>query len=163
MDTKEHINKKAFLGKAATELIYVSSKQVLEVYQQRGIVISVEVSSTLLFLYNNKNTTLTDIALDLNLPHQLIAKRVKKLLKLNLIKKQTDTKDKRRTFIKLTSEGKKQSILLQKCMNDMAIVYQELYQEIGCDLPKFLECAINALNKKTIIERFESKFTRRKQ
>ena len=97
----------------------------------------------------------------LNLPHQLIAKRVKKLLKHKLIKKTADLKDKRRTFLKLTKKGKEQSILLQECMNDMAIVYKEMYQEIGCDLPKYLTFAINALNEKSILERFESKFTRK--
>ncbi|MFK8013171.1 MAG: winged helix DNA-binding protein [Marinicellaceae bacterium] len=156
--TKEQTNKNAFLGKAATELTHVSSKQVLEIYKQRKILISVEVSSTLLFLFYNSHSSLADVATDLNLPHQLIAKRVNKLLNLKLLKKQQDSKDKRRTELKLTKQGIFQAKLLQQCMNDMSVVYQELYQEIGCDLPKYLNDAINALNKKTILERFESNF-----
>ncbi len=149
---------KAFLGKCAQDLLFLTSHQVVDVYLQRGILIPVEVSSTLLYLHKNKNVALANLATALNLAHQLIAQRVTKLIKLGLIKKVIDKNDLRRTNLILTQSGVNQATLLDKCMDDMALVYTELYKEIGCDLPQYLTSAINSLKQKTISERFSEKF-----
>ena len=152
-------NKQAFLGKSAQDLVFLSSEQVLEIYQQRNIIIAVEVSSTLQYLYQNNNSALADIATALDLPHQLVAQRTAKLLKLQLIEKHPDPQDKRRTILELTDLGRQQAELLVQCMQDMALVYGQLYQEINCDLPQKLQDAIQALKHKPLTQRFEEMFT----
>lgn len=154
----KELNKKAYLGKLAQDLLHLSSNQVMEVYAQRGIDIPVEVSSTLNHLYNNDNVALANVAMALDIPHQLASQRIKKLLKLNLVKKQGDPNDMRRSVLTLTEKGQQQAILLIECMNDMAIIYDAVYQEIGCDLPEVLNSAINALKGKSLINRFNETF-----
>lgn len=154
----KELNNKAYLGKLAQDLLLLSSNQVMEVYAQRGIDIPVEVSSTLNHLYNNDNVALANVAMALDIPHQLASQRIKKLLKLNLVKKQGDPNDMRRSVLTLTEKGQQQAILLIECMNDMAIIYDAVYQEIGCDLPEVLNSAINALKGKSLINRFNETF-----
>ena len=148
------LSQKAYLGKLAQDLLYLSSEQVLQIYTQRGLVIPVETSSTLAYLYHKQSAALSDIAGALDVPHQLAAQRVAKLLKLNLIDKQPDHQDARRSVLQLTVSGDKQAELLNHCMEDMAVVYAALYREIDCDLPVKLQLAIDALKHKNLATRF---------
>ena len=43
-------------------------------------------------------------------------------------------------------------------MADMATVYKQLYEEIGCDLAKKLNQAIEALKKRDLAARFDENF-----
>ncbi len=155
---KNGLNKKAYLGKLAQDLLHLSSNQVIEVYAQRGIEIPVEVSSTLNHLYNNENVALADVATALDIPHQLASQRIQKLMRRDLVEKQSDPKDMRRSVLTLTSKGQQQAVLLIECMNDMAIIYGALYEEIGCDLPQVLKEAIDALKNKSLTDRFKETF-----
>jgi len=150
--------RKAYLGKHAQNLVIRSSEQVQLVYQQRGITIPVGVSSVLQFLSQNNGSSLTDISKALKLPHQLVAQRTEKLSKLGLIQKHPDPKDKRRSEFQLTERGREQARRLIKCMEDTALVYGDLYDEIGCDLAQALLDAIKALERKPLTVRFMEKF-----
>jgi len=155
--------RKAYLGKHAQDLILKSSDQVLDVYKARGIVIPVVVSSTLQFLNRDSGASLSDIARALELPHQLVAQRTEKLLKLGLVTKQLDPADKRRSEFHLTKTGQNQAHLLKQCMADMALVYADIYDEIDCDLAQALLDAITALERKPLLSRFEDKFSNIKE
>jgi len=147
--------RKAYLGKHAQNLILTSSEQVLEIYELRGMVFPVRVSSTLEIIDRLPGISLSEIGRELSIPHQLVAQRTSILLKMSLIEKRPDPKDKRRSGFFLTKEGQKQSKLLKTCMADIAQVYEGLYAEIGCDLPSVLLAAIEALKARPIIQRLE--------
>ena len=149
---------KAFLGKHAQDLIIKTSDQVQIVYRERGLIIPVVVSSTLLSISRNKGASLADISKTLELPHQLVAQRAAKLLKLELIEKRADPNDKRRSEFRLTKTGAAQAKILELCMADTAQIYDDLYKEIGCDLPQMLRAAIDALDRKSLQTRFAEKF-----
>lgn len=144
----------AYLGKHALDLVRVTSDQVADVYVKRGIAIPVELSSTLHSLSYRDGASLTDIAVTLDLPHQLVAQRVGKLLDRGLIKRRPDPDDKRRTKLCLTRQGVEQAHRLRQCMRDMAEVYGALYDEIGCDLPAVLTAALDAIASRPLVERF---------
>lgn len=149
---------KAYLGKHANELVLVSSQQVAEVYRQRGLMIPVEVSSTLQYLGDQPKPSMADMARDLAVPHQLVAQRVKKLINIGCVKRRPDPNDARRTQLVLTAKGRQQHKLLVQAMADTAVVYQTLYDEIGCDLPAMLCAAIKALKDRPLSQRFEDAF-----
>lgn len=75
------ILRKAYLGKHAQNLLFLSSGQVADVYLDRGITIPVRLSSTLQFISQQSGASLADIARALEIPHQLISQRTEKLLK----------------------------------------------------------------------------------
>lgn len=147
--------RKAYLGKAAQNLILTSSEQVLEIYELRGIVFPVRVSSTLEMIHRRPGISLSEIGRELGIPHQLVAQRTGILLKMSLIDKRPDSKDKRRSGFFLTTEGQNQVDLLIQCMADIAEVYADLYAEIDCDLPAKLRAAVEALKSRPIIQRLE--------
>lgn len=153
------LNKSAYLGKLAQDLLHLSSQQVSNIYVQYGLTIPVEVSSCLDLLSRHPIITLTDLATALSIPHQLAAQRVHKLMALNLISKHPDTHDKRRSLLRLTETGSQQANTLRQCMRDMAQVYEQLYQEIGCHLPSKLQQAIDALKSKNLSQRVEATIT----
>jgi DNA-binding MarR family transcriptional regulator len=150
--------RKAFLGKHAQDLVIKTSDQIKIVYQERGLVIPIVVSSTLLLIARNQGASLADISKALELPHQLVAQRVEKLLKLELIEKRADPDDKRRSEFRVTKSGTAQAKILEECMADTAQIYGDLYEEIGCDLPKVLLATLEALDRKSLQTRFAEKF-----
>jgi len=87
--------RKAYLGKAAQSLILTSSDQVREIYELRGLVIPVRVSSTLEIINRKPGISLSEIGRALGIPHQLVAQRTGILLKMSLIEKRPDKKDRR--------------------------------------------------------------------
>ncbi|MFK7958640.1 MAG: MarR family transcriptional regulator [Lysobacterales bacterium] len=149
---------KAYLGKHANELVQVSSEQVAQIYRERGMVIPVEVSSTLQYLGDNPKSSTADAARDLAVPHQLAAQRIRKLITLKCVNRRADPGDARRTQLILTTKGQRQYALLVRAMQDTAQVYQGLYEEIGCDLPAMLRKAIDALRARPLSERFVETF-----
>ncbi len=161
MDTKNNpagLNRKAYLGKLALDLVHLSSEQVLAVYAERGLLIPVEASSTLSYLNQHDNSALSNIGAALEIPHQLAAQRVSKLMQLGLLKKRPDKNDGRRSVLELSKLGKQQAEILLQCMEDMAVIYEQIYREIECDLPAKLQSAIDALKNKNLLTRFTENF-----
>jgi len=152
------ILQKAYLGKHAHDLLLKSSDQVAEVYKARGILIPVVVSSTMQFLSRRDNASLADISRALGLPHQLVAQRIQKLDRLGLVEKHPDPFDGRRFEYCLTDLGRDQASRLTRCMEDTAVIYNELYDEIGYDLAQLLLDAVQALERKPLITRFAEKY-----
>lgn len=150
--------RKAYLGKHAQSLVLKSSAQVEDLYAARGILIPVEVSSTLQFLAGRPGSSLSDIARALDIPHQLASQRVEKLRKLALVGKRSDPTDRRRFEYHLNASGQEQAQLLIVCMEDTAEVYSDLYDEIECDLAQALIDAISALERKSLLQRFAEKY-----
>jgi DNA-binding MarR family transcriptional regulator len=147
---------KAFMAKRVFDLHLLILKQAEQVYTDRGIVFPVSVSSTVLFIASVKGASLAAIARALGHPHQLIAQRVKTLLKLGLVIGRQDSHDKRRTFYKLTKAGQKQSELLNDYCTEAAIAFNHLSAELGVDLHQLLDRACTALDANSFAKRFPS-------
>ncbi|MDJ0643917.1 MAG: helix-turn-helix domain-containing protein [Erythrobacter sp.] len=147
--------KDAYLGKHAYDLMVQTSDQMEVVYAQRGLLIPLQVSSVLHFLAAHDGSSMADIGAALNLPHQLVAQRVSKLLSLGLVERRPATDDRRRIELYLTDSGQEQGRLLVDCMAETAKVYRSLFEEIGCNLVSALLAASNRLESKPLAERFE--------
>jgi hypothetical protein len=71
---RQHLSvNKVFLAKSVFDLHLLILKQAEEVYEIKGIVFPVAVSSVVLFLCSTQQASLTQIARALGHPHQLIA------------------------------------------------------------------------------------------
>lgn len=147
----------AYLGKRLQDLLTMSHQQMQNVYEQRGLMISVEGSSTLQMFTPGSKLALADLARTLEQPHQLVAQRLQKLVRLDLVIKQPDPLDGRRTEYMLTADGEHQWQLLNKLMADAIDVNRSLFDEIGIDLLEGLEAALNALRARDFLERFTNK------
>ncbi|MEM9839873.1 MAG: MarR family winged helix-turn-helix transcriptional regulator [Pseudomonadota bacterium] len=156
------ILRRAYLGRHAQTLILKSSAQVADVYADRGITIPVATSSTLQYLFEHPGSSLSDLARHFEWPHQLAAQRTDKLIALALIEKHRDPNDRRRSIFVVTEAGQDQAERLVQCMADTAQVYTELFDEIGVDLADALLRAVDALERKTLSERFKQSFPERK-
>ena len=144
----------AYLGKRLQDLLGLSHQQMQQVYEQRGLVIPVEGSSTLQALAPGARLALADLSRDLGQPHQLVAQRLRKLAALELVKSQPDQNDRRRTEYVLTPRGEDQWRLLDALMNEAVEVNRALFAEIGVDLISGLEAATEALEQRSFLERF---------
>lgn len=157
------IARNAYLGKHSQNLILKTLEQELEIYELRGIIFPVRASSTVEMIFRKPGISLSDIARALDVPHQLIAQRTKILLKMSLIEKRADPSDGRRSGFYLTSTGRSQVKLLHICVEDISKIYTELYKEIDCDLPNKLISAIEALEKRPLIQRLEEIYDAEKE
>lgn len=147
----------AYLGKRLQDLLTLSHQQMQSVYEKRGLIISVEGSSTLQVLKPGTKLALADLARILEQPHQLVAQRIQKLVRLDLVIKQSDPLDGRRTEYVLTTHGEQQWQLLNSLMIDGIDVNRALFDEIGIDLLGGLDAAISALHTRSFAERFTTK------
>lgn len=126
--------KRAFLGKALTELLNCLHAQAEVVYRDNGVIIPAVGSSTLLTLYRLGPLSLADIAAIVKHPHQTIAQHLARFAKLGLTRKTLDPNDRRRSEISLTDAGRDQSIRLETALGQIAEAYDEFYAELGCDV-----------------------------
>jgi DNA-binding MarR family transcriptional regulator len=147
---------KAFMSKRLFDLHLLIQKQAVEIYQAKGMIFPITVSSTILFIASVNGATLTQSAKALGLPHQLIAQRMKILLKLKLVTSSPDSNDKRRTLYKLTKVGKEQLVLLDGYCSEAAIAFNDLSTELELDLHQVISQACEALEAKTFAQRFPS-------
>ena len=149
------IMRTAYLGKFAQNLILKTLEQEQEIYETRGVVFPVRVSSTVEMIKRRPGISLSEIGRALSFPHQLVAQRIKLLSQMSLIEKRLDPSDRRRFGFFLTRTGQEQAKLLQSCVEDISRVYSDLYEEVGCDLPAKLDAAMAALESRPILQRLE--------
>lgn len=146
----------AFLGKTVHDFALLILRQAENVYGRYGISFPVSVSSTVLYLSEARSASLLDIARVLDHPHQLIAQRIKILLKHDLVVGKKDPDDQRRTLYKLTVEGKKQAESLKTYCRDAAVVFDMLSEEVGGDLQAKIQQASNALKARSMAARLDA-------
>ena len=133
---------------------YLILDQVAQVYSQKGMIFPVICSSTLLCLSKNGSASVTKIARVLKHPHQTLAQHLKTLTKLGIVKNREDKNDKRRTEYFLTARGAAQADLLDHYNLQAADVFKSLDEDIGVDLGATLDVGIEALNRRTMVDRF---------
>lgn len=144
----------AFLAKSVFDLHCLIQAQSDELYQQKEMDFPVSVSSTLLFLSTINSASITQIAKALNHPHQVISKRIKKLLQLELINGFKASEDKRTTIYSLSDKGKEKVKILDLYCIDAAKAFQDLSKDVGIDIQKMLNVTISALKDKPFGSRF---------
>ena len=145
----------AYLGKRLQDFLALAHEQMRQVYEANDLVIPVEGSSTLQVLAPGENLSLTEIARQLGQSHQLIAQRIGKLQKLGLVEKHPDPDDGRRAYYNLTTEGEIQWHRLDALMVRLASVNAQLFDDIGCDLTRKLDEAMQALASTPYLARFD--------
>lgn len=153
---KDISKNEAFMAKRVFDLHLLILKQAEEVYSNKGICFPVAVSSVMLFLSSIDAASLAQISRAMGQPHQLIAQRIKILLKLALIEGQQDKNDKRRTLYKLTPLGKEQGQLLDEYCIEAAQAFNHLSAELDVDLHDILDKACKALEMTSFAQRFPS-------
>jgi DNA-binding MarR family transcriptional regulator len=146
---------RAYLGKRLQDLLDLTHVQMQKVYEKNGLSIRVQGSSTLQALGPDERLSLADLARKLGQPHQLIAQRIERLLKAGLVSKAPDPADRRRSEYRLTDEGKRQWMILDRLMHEAGTVNEELFREIGTDLVDALERARDRLETRGLHDRFD--------
>ena len=144
----------AFLAKTVFDLHRLIQEQSNELYLEKDMGFPVAVSSTLLFMSQQPHVSTMQVATALNITHQLVSQRIKVLLKLGLIEGNTDGNDRRKTFYSLTSRGQQKVQVLNLYCLDAASAFSDLSDEVGVDLQKVLNAAINALHRTPFGKRF---------
>ncbi len=151
------------LEKQLSSLSALIQEQMTPVFAQKGIVLPVICSSTLLCLGRIAPATVTDIAKQVGHPHQSVAQHLGKLLKLGIIKKQADTNDKRRTEYVLTAVGQQQIQKLHAYNQQAEKVFETLAKTLGADLPALLLAAEEQLRTRPLTARFKPEPKSKKQ
>lgn len=149
---------KAYTAKKALDFFYLILEQVRTVYLDKGMIFPVIASSTLLYISEHEPVSLTEISKALEHPHQVIAQRTATLMKLNLLRKQPDPNDKRRSEFSLTKIGSTQAALLHKYNIEAADVFQSIFDDAGVDIGAALDAGNNAMKQRTMAHRFSDLF-----
>lgn len=98
-----------------------------------------------------------DVVLRLEQPHQLVTQRVEVLMDLGLIERAGHPSDGRRKLLKLSAKGRTQHAALAQCLSRAAVGFQNLFEEIGCDLSLITTKANEALQRRPLIDRADTK------
>lgn len=146
----------SFLAKTVFDLHRLIQAQSDELYLEKNMGFPVAVSSTLLLMSQQRKVSTMEVASALSITHQLVSQRIKILLKLGLIEGSADKNDKRKTLYVLTPKGQQKTQVLNLYCLDAANAFSDLSDEVGVDLQKVLNAAINALQKKPFGKRFPS-------
>ena len=152
MSHQQHY-KRTFIGKYADDLGQLISAQIKPVYAALGIIVPVKSCSLVHTLAKLKQASLMELANHLNQSHQLVKQKVPRLLELRIISQSQDPDDKRRTLYQLTEAGQQQAAILNQ--DPMAGIYQQLSDEVGCDIRQVLTRAIEQLQGKDLLTRFQ--------
>ncbi len=131
-------------------------KQARPVYKSIGIIFPVITSSTVNVIAQNQSASLLDVARALDIPHQLAAQRIKKLLKLNIISTHKDIEDKRKTNYQLTELGKTQNDLLNLYLSKADKVFSDLNEEIDVDFMVLLQQVNESFTARSLFQRIIS-------
>ncbi len=133
-----------------SSLLYQQQNELLE---SRNIRLSSRSISTLMLLRRKGSSSVTRIARELSISHQLAAQRLKSLKKRRLIEEGEAGEDRRKTILKLTSSGHKLANELEELWRNLERVYQDIFQEIGTDLTELLKDACRTLIRSPLSER----------
>jgi len=131
-------------------LLYQQQNELLEA---RNIRLSSRSISTLMLLRRKGPSSVTRIARELSISHQLAAQRLKSLKKRHLIEEGEASDDLRKTILQLTTSGNKLANEIEELWRNLERAYQDIFQEIGTDLTELLKDACRTLIRSPLIER----------
>lgn len=151
--TDTHPLRGAFVANLLGRLVDTIVAQGEDLLQDAGLDFPSRAASSILLIGERGNITAADIASALDQPHQLVTQRIELLIDLKIVKRINDPKDGRRKILVLTDKGTKQFMRLQARLANADRAFEILFKEIECDLPAVVARAMDALGKRSILDR----------
>ncbi|AOT11138.1 MarR family winged helix-turn-helix transcriptional regulator [Pseudoalteromonas luteoviolacea] len=145
----------AFLAHFCRRLSDLISEQGTTVLQRYGITAPSTAISSMYYLEQNNGVTVAELAAALCVTHQMATQRIHILIKLNLVCRKPNPKDKRAKTLHLTDLGKQEVMQLKPLTSKMTEVFTDLIQQIECDLLQKVREAEKVLIETPLIQRFE--------
>lgn len=145
----------AFLGLQLYHVLKRIDVQGDSSLESSGLPVPSRLASSLMVLRNQAPLSLVDIARLLDMPHQLAAQRVKLLKTLRLIEERPDPDDGRRVLLSLNKRGREQAEAVLKLGDQVAGIYQDIFDEIGVDVFDALVRFREALDRQSLQSRLE--------
>lgn len=156
----EHALKGAFVSNKLLRLVDLIADQGDDLLREAEITVPARAVACTLFIGEKDQVSLADIAKALDEPHQLSAQRVEGLIRLGLLERRDDPKDRRRKVLRLTKNGKVQYQRLRVRLAEIEQAFNDLYAEIDHDLSAILDGAIDALRRTPLLERIRKHATK---
>jgi len=148
-----HPRHRAFLANQLSRLVDMIAGQGDDLLSSAGLSIPARAVSSILLIGERTQVSTADIAKTLKQPHQLGTQRVDILISLGLVDRLDDPSDGRRKILTLTRKGKMELRVLETCLHDAERAFQDLYEEMECNLSAVTQRAMELLSTKTILDR----------
>jgi len=146
----------AFFAHQLDLLADLTAIQGEELLLDAGIQFPSRAISAALLIGERGNVSVADIAEALDRPHQLIAQRIELLIRAGVVSRQPDPNDGRRKILELTAKGVEQFERLKQRLAEVDDVFQALFAEIDCDLPRHLIHVTEALGQSSLLARLKA-------
>lgn len=143
----------AFLANMAGRLRDLISEEGIKLLESKGLTTPVTDVSFMLYLSENNQASIAEIARAQGFSHQRVASRITFLEKCQLVNRATDKKDLRRKCIRLTKKGRAEAVILEEVYKRAALAFEALFLEIDDDLMDKLHVTLNALTEVSLTER----------
>ncbi|KID56210.1 hypothetical protein JF50_18230 [Pseudoalteromonas luteoviolacea] len=143
----------AFLAHFCRRLSDLISEQGTTAIQSYGITIPSTAISSMYFLEKNSGVTVAELAEALCVTHQMATQRIHTLVKLDLVCRKPNPKDKRAKTLHLTELGQQEVMQLKPLTSKMTEVFTELTKQIECDLLQKVREAEKALIETPLMQR----------
>ena len=132
------------------EQLFNTMGQLRKVLESRAQMIKDEKTATIMqysalkFLKLNKNSTVSNLAIYLRLSKSSATQLIERLVKMTLVERVPDKKDRRIIHLTITTEGEQKIIeLRKKFMNKMEKVFSKIPEE---DLKELIRIHTNLIN-----------------
>ncbi len=132
--TNSILTSNAFLAHHARRLAELIISQGTELLEEQALTTPTTSVSTILQIHQAESITITQLAAKLNFTHQMVTLRIASLEKLGLVSRVTEETEKRKKIIRLSSKGQHEAKKLELICEQMADVFDQLNQEVGCNL-----------------------------
>ena len=106
-------------------------------------------------LFHGGPQSISDLAVRLQLSHQLASQRVQWLVREGFAAVASGTEDRRIRIVKLTRPGRAEAEKLQRFLPMLEIAYDDLFDHVGLDLHDAVVRASVALAERPLAIRFE--------
>ena len=121
--------------------------------RQTGVATSATSTAILAYVERNERTSIADIAQALGYSHQAVAQAVETLERGGLMQSSVAVEDLRKRLLSLTNVGRREFEKVEAVADRAAIVFAEVFDEIGVDLFKTLRAFEVALDRRPLVGR----------
>lgn len=145
----------AFLAHFSRRLSELIIEQGTRIIESHGITTPTTAISSIYFLMGEDKVTVADLADALAVTHQMATQRVNSLEKLGLVFRKPNPEDKRAKSIHLTELGTEEGKKLRPITEKINIVFEQLNDQIECDLMAKIRQAELALIEEPLQKRLK--------
>jgi len=125
----------------------------------RGLTLRGYVTGTVQTLFHAGPKSVSELAAEMKLSHQLATQRVKYLVDQGFAKIDPDPDDKRRKLVSLTDVGRVEAEKLQEFIPALMSAYDDLFAEVGVDMHQAVLVATKSLEARPLVQRFKEENT----